>query len=712
MNDAQHLSDVGEEELINLLDISAIKPLMDDFQRLTNAVFAILDLKGNVLLSIGWQDICTKFHRVHPVTSCNCTESDLSLARSVKAGEYVGYRCQNGLWDVVTPLIIGGKHVGNIYTGQFFYDDEPVDEAEFEARAERYGFDKGRYIDALRRVPRISREENKTLMDFLTKFASLISRMSYSNIQLAKSLVQEKEAREKLRASEAHFRLLADQNPIPLAICSEQGVIVYVNQRFTATFGYTSEDIPTSDEWFQRAYPDEAYRQESARLWYEAVEEAKRKSGDIGRHEYRVTCKDGTARIVEIFGSFIGSKIFVILNDLTERKEADDARRNLESQLIRSQRMEGIGTLASGIAHDFNNILNIIQGNAGLLEEKPDAAEKVRQRAAAILKASDRGAQLVKQLLTFARKSDAEFRPLDINDVVLEISKLIEETFPKTIRIHLALDSALPDISADANQIHQVLLNLSVNARDAMPSGGDFRIATRLVPRNGLAARYPAANAPQYIEVRVSDTGLGMDEETRRKIFDPFFTTKEIGKGTGLGLAVVAGIIERHNGMIDVSSRKGEGTEFLIHLPVYEGMPEARGTQSAPRLEAIAGGSETILLIEDEEQLREMTVAFLRSKGYSIIDAENGEEGVELYRRHAGAISIILSDRGLPKISGEDVYRRIRQDGADVPFLLLTGFIEPEMKTGLLAEGIRCILQKPVRPSEILLKIREILDGR
>jgi len=255
-----------------------------------------------------------------------------------------------------------------------------------------------------------------------------------------------------------------------------------------------------------------------------------------------------------------------------------------------------------------------------------------------------------------------------------------------------------------------VLLNLSVNARDAMPMGGEFRITTRRVPVSDLAAKHPGSALQQYIEIRVRDSGEGMDAATQKRIFDPFFTTKGVGKGTGLGLSVALGIIERHNGFMDVSSSAGAGTEFCIYLP-FATDRQAPSDEPFADHATVPGGTETLLLIEDEEQIRETAIEVLEKKGYTVLSAANGEEGVEVFRDNRGKIKLILSDYGLPKISGEEAFYRIRQIDAHVPFVLLTGFIDPEKKKMLIDLGMHTVMHKPYKLLDVLLKIREALDG-
>ena len=325
--------DISDEELSNILDTPAIQSLMEDFTKLTGMALAILDNKGKVLVATGWQDICTQFHRVHPEAAQNCTESDLFLSRNLQPGEYVAYKCKNHLWDVATPLSIGGKHVGNIYTGQFFYDDDYIDEQVFIDQAAKYGFDREPYLAALHRVPCISRSRVKPLMDFLTKFSALVSKLSFSNLKLAKTMSEQQRVEATLRQSEEHFRQLTKLSPVPVLIINQRGDIEYLNDRFLTTFGYNRDDIPDMEAWWRCAYPDEEHRLKGMANWRQAVEKAAQEHTDIEPSESLVTCKDGTVRIAEIFGARIGSKNLVLLQDITGRKQAEEEIARKRDQL-------------------------------------------------------------------------------------------------------------------------------------------------------------------------------------------------------------------------------------------------------------------------------------------------------------------------------------------------------------------------------------------
>ncbi|MCX7984135.1 MAG: ATP-binding protein [Bacteroidetes bacterium] len=277
----------------------------------------------------------------------------------------------------------------------------------------------------------------------------------------------------------------------------------------------------------------------------------------------------------------------------------------------------------------------------------------------------------------FARKTEVHFEPLNLNDVVHEVLHLVRETFPKTIEVSLTLDTEIPLIEGDATQLHQVLLNLCVNARDAMPKGGVLRIATYRSTGSLIKEHSPKAHENEYVTLEVADNGCGMDEETMRRIFEPFFTTKEKGKGTGLGLSLVYGIIESHGGIITVESKVGQGSTFRCYFPTVLGR-----TQSVPRFtspDTLRGGTETILIVEDELLLRSLLHDLLTNYGYRVHLAADGEEALDIYNRYT-SIDLVISDYGLPKFTGEELYRRLKQRNQDIRFILASGFIEPLLK--------------------------------
>lgn len=514
-------------------------------------------------------------------------------------------------------------------------------------------------------------------------------------------------AEQDLKESESRFRRLYNEAPIGYHEIDAEGRIVSVNRTELTMLGYSPNEMIGKHVWEFIADTDVSRERVLAKL----ADKIMPTTGD----ERSYKRKDGTTIPVisddrylrDEKGKIIG--IRTTIKDISDIKKAEADKKKLEAQLLQTQRMQTIGTLAAGIAHDFNNILNIIMGNASLLTDAPADAEKTAGRLRAITTATERGAQVVKQLLTFARKTEIHMQAIIVNDVIREISKLIEETFPKTIIVAMELESNLPATTADPNQLHQVLLNLSLNARDAMPSGGKITFKTSMISSDDIRKQFPNVQSKPYILISVGDTGFGMDEETTNRIFDPFFTTKDIGKGTGLGLSVVLGIINNHDGFVDVKSFRNAGTVFLIYLPVSERKKEEI-EQSSTAIKSTPSGNETILFIEDEEFVREAIVELLKMKGYTILVADNGEAGVALFNTHKDSIQLVLSDQGLPKLNGVEVFKEIRKIRPRIAFILLTGYIEPVLKVELLKQGVFEIIMKPYKSTDLLLKTREALD--
>ena len=376
--------------------------------------------------------------------------------------------------------------------------------------------------------------------------------------------------------------------------------------------------------------------------------------------------------------------------------------RRLQEQLWQAQKMESVGTLAAGIAHDFNNILNIITGYTTLLRRSAGHGEQMTESLSVIQETIERGASLVRQMLTVARKTEARLKPVNLNDQISGLVNVLEQTFPKTIAISQDLQSTLPPVVADPNQVTQVLLNLSVNARDAMPSGGRLTFKTAVVEGSAIKESTPQSGYFACIEVR--DTGTGIAPDIAGRIFEPFFTTKGVGQGSGLGLATAYGIIKNHHGFIDVISEPGHGTTFRVYLPLGNAL-EKSGDE-ALRYDG------TVLVVEDEQNMLRLLTDILAAEGYRVLPALDGAQAIELYRRHKSDIDVVLLDIGLPKVAGSDVLTHIKEENPDVNVLIASGYIEPEFKSRVCAAGVTGFIDKPYLPEEVVRTIRGIVSGR
>ena len=571
---------------------------MDDFHRLTGMVTAVLDMDGNVIEATGWQDICTKFHRIHPETAKKCTESDLYLVKNMMPGEYLEYRCKNGLWDVVTPLYIGNEHLGNIYTGQFFYDDDVVDESRFIQQAETYGFDKDAYLAAFRRIPIYSRETIKHLMRFFVKFTSYISNVSYTNMKLEMEIHDRKQAEEALQGSEGRLRSLINALPDLVWLKDCNGVYLACNARFEKFFGAKEKEIIgksdyhfMSKDWadFFRSYDKKALDKGGPNVNEEEIIFA-----DDGHREILETIK---TPIYTLDGRILG--VLGIGRDITERKKAKEEENiKLLGLLQQSQKLESIGNLAGGIAHDFNNILFPIMGLSELLVEDSSPGSFEHENARQILKAAERGSDLVQQILAFSRQTDHKMMPIRIQNVLREVLKLARSTIPANIDIKHQIQMDCGLVNGDGTQVHQIAMNLITNAFHALEDAdGEINVQLKEVRLENEDVADLLIQPGPYAMLTVTDTGCGMEPFILKKIFEPYFTTKEQGKGTGLGLAVVYGIVRDHKGGIKVLSEPNEGTTFTVYLPLIEKSNEKISIEKSLTYET---GNEHILLVDDE----------------------------------------------------------------------------------------------------------------
>jgi signal transduction histidine kinase/ActR/RegA family two-component response regulator len=422
----------------------------------------------------------------------------------------------------------------------------------------------------------------------------------------------------------------------------------------------------------------------------------KRKDGSLYTAEMTIT---------PVYQSHGEISHFIAINqDVTEQKK-------LQSQFLQAQKNQSIGTLAGGIAHDFNNILGIILAYSSMSKRIAGDKEKILENSRIIAQAVNRGAALVRQILTFARKTDMVLAPTSLNDLILELISMLEQTFPKVITFKKNIDKDVLVINADRTQIHQAILNLCVNARDAMPKGGSITLKTERQTKTQVQKKFPSADQDEYVCIYVTDTGEGMDEATRYRVFDPFFTTKEQGKGTGLGLAVVYGVVQSHHGFIDVESEVGRGTTFMLYFPIPLTSEQMIDVPLA--IESFStGGTETILLVEDEVALIEMVHLFLESKGYTVYTAQDGYDAIKVYKQHKQEISLVLTDVGLPGMTGMDEFKKLREITPNVNVIFASGFFDPDIKSELYLAGAKGFIQKPYSPDEVLQRIREVLDAK
>ena len=515
-------------------------------------------------------------------------------------------------------------------------------------------------------------------------------------IGISIDISKRKQAEKQLQLQSAALESAANA----ISITDTDGIIQWANPAFYSLTGYSKEEvIGSKPDLLNSGKMDKEFFTE---MWNTIL------SGNVWRGELINERKDGTLYDEEMTITPVKNSEGTITHFVAVKEDVSD-QKELQRQLIQAQKLESIGTLASGIAHDFNNILGIILGYCTLLERSREDTDKFKKNINTITQAVKRGSNLVQQILTFARKSDVSYDIVNVNTVIRELSQMLHETFPKSVSIDLKLDKSLPAIVIDQTQLNQALLNLCVNARDAILEKekpyGTITIRSSYMAGDKLQKKYPDAAPDKYVIISVGDTGTGLDDSLRDRIFDPFYTTKSPDKGTGLGLSLVYGVVKSCNGYIDLESEGGKGTTFTLYLPVYQ-EAEKKVPGEEIKDEVITRGTETVLVVEDEEMLRYVLTEILSNEGYTVIVARNGEEAVEKYKQHKDEIALVLSDVGLPKMSGIDLYKKLMQIDPYIKIILASGFIDPVLVSELYKKGIKEIIRKPYDSVDVLQRVR------
>ena len=695
----------------------------------------------------------------------------------------------------------------------------------------------GIYVEDVR--TEIASITRRMILIFFGILAIIFLLSLYAIWQTVKTERQRKEAENGLLRSEKMFRTLGEDAPFGISMLSPDLRFEYLNPKFTEIFGYTKEDLPDKETWFEKAYPDESYREKVIDTWRgDLVENAGVEQ--IKPRVFTVKCKDGQDKIIHFravalqdgrqlltyeditekakmektlkenerkyinlyekskraealyrslldssadaiitydlegkaqfvspafthifgwtFGEIEGGRIpfmpeserektMAIIHDLVEygkpchafrtKRSTKDGRlldvsisasryddhegnpagllvilrdisdkKRLEAQLQHAQRMESIGTLAGGVAHDFNNLLMAVQGNASLILLNKDSDHPDYKKIKNIEKQVQRGASLTKRLLGFARGGKYEVTPTNLNEIIRASTKMFART-KKEIAINSKYQEKIWAVEADQGQIEQVLLNLFVNAWQAMSGGGNLFVETENLVLNADDVRSLEIKPGRYVKISVSDTGVGIDASIRERIFDPFFTTREVGKGTGLGLASSYGIIRNHGGIIDVKSEKGKGSTFDIYLPAAKSKVIDQRSEVS---EDIKPGTETILLVDDEEIIIDVSPEMLTELGYEVLTAKSGEKALEQYRINKDKIDLVILDMIMPGMGGGETYDRLKQIDPEITVLLSSGYSIDGQATEILKRGCNGFIQKPFNIEILSKKIREILN--
>ena len=511
--------------------------------------------------------------------------------------------------------------------------------------------------------------------------------------------IERRRAEDELRKNESMLRLLFEYNPLPTWLYEIDTLrFMKVNQAATDLYGYSTEEFEKMNILEIRP---ETQREK-------AIKYIKEIEADAEEHEFWLhQAKDGRTFEVEIIShelKYAGKRVrLVVAQDISERRQ-------LEGQLRQAQKMEAVGRLAGGVAHDFNNLLMVIKGHTELLLNALEPSEQITRKIEQIDRSADRATALTRQLLAFSRMQVLQPQIINLNSIVEEMGKLLPRLIGEDIELLIRTDEDLGTVRADASQMEQVIMNLAVNARDAMPNGGKLVIETANADLDhGYMTSHPLMKAGPYIQLVVTDSGTGMDAETQAHIFEPFFTTKEKGKGTGLGLATVYGIVKQSGGFIWVYSELEKGTSFKIYLPRLDQAEDQIGTPHSQK--EFPKGTETVLLTEDEQDVREIAREFLESGGYQVIEAKDGAEAVQLAEKYRGQIQLLVTDMVMPGMTGQELAVKLQSEHAGLRVVFMSGYSEHAATEMANADPTVRLMTKPFSRAAILRTVGEILRG-
>jgi PAS domain S-box-containing protein len=549
----------------------------------------------------------------------------------------------------------------------------------------------------------LANQVRQRMEDLDQKVAARTRDLETANKRLTREIAERIQIEAALRHSEERFSKAFAASPLPMAILTHPDErYIDVNDAFLRMMGFSRDEVMQRTSQELKIWHEQSQRTE--------VLDRLRDTKSVRDFECQFRPKTGPVRTAlvssEVFDLSKSPCMLLIIHDITERT-------NLESQLRHSQKLEAVGQLASGVAHHFNNILSIVQGYVGLVLEGENVDLGTRESLEQVMSASERAAAFTRQLLTFGRRHVSQYKVLNVNTIIAQLRGMLPALIGEHIRLNCQLSTTPALVYGDASEVEQIVMNMALNSRDAMARGGVLSISTELVNASAFfQSKNPDVPMGKYVLLTVSDTGCGMSEDIQRRVFEPFFTTKDAGKGSGLGLATVYGIVKQHQGWIDLTSAEGHGTTFKIYLPARDADGALSGVKPVPA--KMARGNETVLLVEDEPPVRKILCRVLEQYGYHVVEADNGPLALDAWARESSRIDLLLSDAALPGgISGRNLAAQLRKERPNLRVILTSGFnlaetLVPEL--GATEQDYR-FLQKPYVPEKLVSLVRECLDS-
>jgi len=706
----QPLHDASGIVFEDLFAIEDIQLLQDQFAKVTGVASIITRPDGTpITRPSNFTRLCNDIIRKNAKGLANCYRSDAMLGRLSTKGPLVQPCMSGGLWDAGAGISVGGRHVANWLIGQV--RDKTQSDEKMRKYANEIGVEEETFIEAFHEVPSMTKEHFAEIAEVLFTLANRLSVTAYQNVQQARFITEIKQAQEQLRENENRLRFALEGANDGIWDVNMPTGEMYLSPRACEILGYPSAKMPdVVRDWRELVHPDDM------QLALDRLESHLAGESPIFEVEQRLKMRSGDwkwvltrGKVVKFINNNQALRMTGTYTDITERKQIEKEKAQLQSQLAQAQKMESVGRLAGGVAHDFNNMLGVILGHTELAQDQIAKTEPIFEDLEEIKIAAQRSADLTRQLLAFARKQTVSPKVLNLNETVDGLLKMLLRLIGEDIDLVWLPAKDLWRVKMDPTQVDQVLANLTVNARDAIEGVGKISIETgNKVFTEEYYTNHDDSIPGDFVMLSIKDNGCGMDKQTQEHIFEPFFTTKGVGRGTGLGLATIYGIIKQNGGFINVYSELGQGTVFKIYLPRH--IAQEQNREMSNQTNGMQKGYETILIVEDEPSIMNLGKRMLESLGYRVITADSPQEALRLAESKTVEIHLLITDVVMPQMNGRDLASRLISSLPDLKYLFMSGYTANAIAHhGVLDEGVSFI-QKPFSKKELAIKVREALD--